>query len=68
MFYFFRRGEKFIRCELRTGDDGYELVIVGEDGQESIERFDTEEELSARWSALQQGYTRDGWWGPHGRE
>lgn len=68
MFYFFRRGEQFVRCELRTDCDGYVIVVVNEDGRESIEHFDTEEEMSARWSALQQEYTRKGWWGPHGRE
>lgn len=68
MFYFFRRGEQFIRCELRSVDDGYQLVIVRADGKEDVEHYDTEERLSARWSSLQQEFLREGWWGPHGRE
>lgn len=68
MFYFFRREEQFIRCELRSVDDGYELVIVRPDGTEAVERFDAEDDLTARWSALQQRFLREGWWGPHGRE
>jgi hypothetical protein len=68
MFYFFRRGEHFVRCELRTVDDHYELVIVREDGTEDVERYEREEQLTARWSTLQQQFLREGWWGPHGRE
>ena len=68
MFYFFERNEKFIRCELRPGGEGYELVILGEDGVEKTERYETEEELTARWAALQQTLKRQGWWGPHGRD
>lgn len=68
MFYFFRRGEQFVRCELRSERDSYQLVIVHEDGSESVEQFETEEAMTARWSALQQEYSRQGWWGPHGRE
>ena len=68
MFYFFRRADQFVRCELRSADDSYELMIVGPDGRETVERFDTEEELTQRWTELQRAYLRDGWWGPHGRE
>jgi hypothetical protein len=70
MFYFFRRGEQFVRCELRSAPDadGYELIIVHPDGRETVEYFDTEEGLTDRWSELQRQYLRLGWWGPHGRE
>lgn len=68
MFYFFERNAQFIRCELRPGSDGFELIVVRHDGTEQIERFDSEEELTARWAALQQSLQREGWWGPHGRD
>jgi hypothetical protein len=68
MFYFFRRGEQFVRCELQTSDDDYKIVIVREDGTESVENFENDQQLTERWSALQQQFLRDGWWGPHGRD
>jgi hypothetical protein len=68
MFYFFRRGEQFVRCELRVVDDHYELTILRPDGAEEVEQFDTEEQLTTRWSVLQHQFLREGWWGPHGRD
>jgi hypothetical protein len=68
VFYFFRRGEQFVRCELRKVDDGYQLIILRVDGTEAVEQYDSEDKLTARWSSLQQELLREGWWGPHGRE
>lgn len=68
MFYFFRRGEQFVRCELRSVDERFEIAILGVDGKEAVERFDTEDAMTERWASLQREYVRQGWWGPHGRE
>ena len=54
--------------ELRVVDDHYELTILRPDGAEEVEQFDTEEQLTTRWSVLQHQFLREGWWGPHGRE
>jgi hypothetical protein len=71
MFYFFRRDEEYIRCEIRGAMDSlsdYELVIVEPSGDEKIERYSSSTEVHNRWLQVQQGYVHAGWWGPLGRE
>ena len=71
MFYFFRRDEKYIRCEIRGAMDSlsdYELVIVQPSGDEEIERFPSSAAVHNRWLQLQQHFEHAGWWGPLGRE
>jgi hypothetical protein len=67
MFWWFKRGDSYVRYESRQNDNAaFELRIVNEDGSETVERFDTEEELTARQRALEQELMDKGWTGPHG--
>jgi hypothetical protein len=70
MFYFFRRGDVRLRCEVRTGPqgDGYELVIDRPDAMVCIERFEEPASLNQRWTTLERTLLREGWWGPYGRD
>ncbi len=66
MFYFFTRGAETVQCEVRARAEelGFEIVITEADGRERFERFDTSDQVHARWIELHQGFERDGWWGP----
>lgn len=66
MFYFFRRGEAQIRCEVRTdwNGEGYELVIDRTDSMVQVERFRGAGELNRRWTEFEGMLLRDGWRGP----
>ena len=52
MFYFFRRGDSLIRCEVRTdwNGEGYELVIDRTDAMVRVEWFRGAGELNRRWT------------------
>lgn len=66
MFYFFRRGDALIRCEVRTDwdGDGYELVIDRPGAVVRIERFRRTGDLNQRWEEFEQGLLSEGWRGP----
>lgn len=66
MFYFFRRGDAVIRCEVRAdwNRDGYELVIDRHDSMVRVERFVRARELNQRWAEVEGRLIRDGWFGP----
>lgn len=66
MFYWFQRGKELVRYEARALFDAYELVIVGPDGTEKVERFGNPEALERRETELLEELRRDGWNGPHG--
>jgi hypothetical protein len=71
MFYFFRRDEEYIRCEIRGAMDSldeYELVIVEPSGTERVERHPSSTAVHNRWLEVLQSFVHDGWWGPLGRE
>jgi hypothetical protein len=71
MFYFFRRDEEYVRCEIRGAMDSmsdYELVIVEPSGEERIERYSSSADVHNRWLQVQQNFVHAGWWGPLGRE
>ena len=69
MFYFFQKGRDYLRCEMRTCEDGsYELSIEEPDTQERVEHFPTSQQAQRRWEELQKRFTGDGWFGPYGRE
>jgi hypothetical protein len=69
MFYFFQKGQDYLRCEMRARDDGtYELLIQEPKMAERAERFPTSQEAQRRWEELQQRFVGDGWFGPYGRE
>jgi hypothetical protein len=66
MFYFFRRGDALICCEVRTdwNGEGYELVIDRSGSTVRVERFPCARELNQRWTEFEGGLIRDGWSGP----
>lgn len=69
MFYFFKKGREFRRYEVRTNEDGtYEVTVSHPDGRQEIHRFETTLELNQRWQFLQEQLTKEGWWGPYGRD
>jgi hypothetical protein len=62
VIYFFRRGAQAKQCETRldsTGE-GFELVVT-DDGQERIEKFDTIGDMLAREHELLQAWRAQGW-------
>ncbi len=69
MFYFFQRGPEFVRCEI-NGDNqsGYRITITEPEGREETETLDSSDAAHARWLEIQERFTSQGWWGPHGRD
>lgn len=66
MFYWFQRGKDLIRYEARSLLDAYELVFIGPDGTERVERFGNADALEKREADLLKELQQDGWKGPHG--
>lgn len=66
MFYFFKRGNDTVQCEVRAAADGpgFEIIITAPDGKERFERFATSEQVHARWLELHNEFQHEGWWGP----
>jgi hypothetical protein len=68
VFYFFEKEQEFIRCEIREEAGRWKIFITEPGGYERAETFPSSTEAHARWIELQQRFTRDGWFGPHGRD
>lgn len=69
MFYFFQKGNDYLRCEIRgRGDGSYELLIDEPETAQRIEQFATPQQANRRWEELQKRFSGDGWFGPFGRE
>jgi hypothetical protein len=68
MFYFFEKDQQYIRCEIKEGPSGWELLRIETDGLEKIEHFPTSQTAFARWQEIQAGFKLDGWFGPYGRD
>ena len=69
MFYFFRKGNEYLRCELRPRNNGAcDLFIVEPNCEERVERFKTSALAEQRWEELRVRFNVDGWAGPFGRE
>jgi hypothetical protein len=67
MFWWFKRGDSYVRYESRqNGAAAYELRIVNAEGGEDVELFDNEQDLSARQRDLEQQLMDQGFSGPHG--
>jgi hypothetical protein len=66
VFYFFKRGNESVQCEVRSEPDGpgYEIVITDQSGVVRIERFATSEQVHDRWMELHRRFEDEGWWGP----
>lgn len=69
MVWFFHRNRQYLRCEVRTKRESprYEILLEYPDGTVSVETFEDERSLTARWNALQDHLLQEGWDGPHGR-
>jgi hypothetical protein len=67
MFWWFKRGNDFVRYESREVKPGaYELRFVDTDGSERVETFTDERRLEERQRELEKSLASDGWTGPHG--
>ncbi len=67
MFWWFQRGDQFLRYESRKlTSDSYELIVAMPDGTEHREHFTDEIALNDRQVALTAELELDGWTGPHG--
>ena len=67
MFYWFQRGQEFLRYESREVSKGaYQLVVVTADGTERVEHFTDAGALHARQVVLARELEDEGWDGPHG--
>jgi hypothetical protein len=66
VFYFFKRGNETVQCEVRAEPEGpgYEIVITESNGSERTERFATSEQVHDRWVELHKRFEHEGWWGP----
>ena len=67
MFWWFKRGNEFVRYEARRRDARVcELRLIQADGTETSELFDDENRLIKRQRELEKVLAADGWTGPHG--
>ncbi len=66
VFYFFKRGNETVQCEVRSEPEGpgYEIVINEPNGVQRVERFATSEQVHDRWVELHKRFEHEGWWGP----
>ena len=68
MVWFYQRQGHFVRFETQPGDNGrWELVVIGADGTERVERFENDLALQTRQRELETEFRGEGWDGPHGR-
>ena len=67
MFYWFKRGHESLRYEGREVSSArFGLTIVGPDGIERTETFETADALHERQLALERELHAQGWVDPHG--
>ena len=67
MFWWFKRGDDYIRYEARQIAVGrYELSVISVDGSERVERIADERELLDRQRLLESNLAGEGFTGPHG--
>ncbi len=67
MFWWFKRGDDYIRYEARQSGIGmYQLCVVTVDGTERVETFDDERDLVERQRVLESSLADEGFTGPHG--
>jgi hypothetical protein len=67
MFWWFSRGDQFLRYESRAvGPEAYELTVRLPDGTRRVECFADPIALHERQLALEQELAGEGWTGPHG--
>jgi hypothetical protein len=67
VFYFFRRGDDIITCEVRSSPtgSGYDIIVIEPGGAVRTETHATSEAVHKRWMELLERFQTDGWWGPH---
>jgi hypothetical protein len=67
MFWWFKRGDDYIRYEARQAARGvYQLCVITVDGTERVETFDDERDLVERQRLLETSLVGEGFTGPHG--
>jgi hypothetical protein len=67
MFWWFKRGDEYLRYESRQIAVGvYQLCVITVDGTERVETFDDERDLLDRQRTLESNLTDEGFTGPHG--
>jgi hypothetical protein len=63
LWSFHRRGEHLMyEIRPRNGAPGFELIIRGPDGSETIESFDDHTAVDGRAEELQRQLLDTGWW------
>ena len=67
VFYFFKKGNDTVTCEVRTSSTGpgFDIVIIEADGTVRTETHPTSEAVHKRWLEVLERFQRDGWWGHH---
>ena len=64
-FYFFRRENATVTCEMRPSGTGTGFYIIMQPGQPvTTEHFENTEDVHKRWRELQERFKAEGWWGP----
>jgi hypothetical protein len=67
MFWWFKRGDQFLRYESRAVTTGtFELTVVMPDGTERVEKDTDQERVGGSSCRLRARTGRRGWTGPHG--
>jgi len=67
MFWWFKRGDDYVRYEARQLRPGaYELRFVNIDGTERVEEFSDQKDLMDRERELERSLSDEGSTGPHG--
>src|SRR4051812_20488349 len=66
VFYFFRRQQDTVTCEMRpsASGSGYDIVIMEPGKPVAVETFRSPDEVHARWKQVQEQFKGEGWWGP----
>ena len=69
MVYFFEKSQRFLQYEIQptSVSDVFAIVATHPDGFSRTEYVTGNEELKARWNAIERELRKDGWKGPHGR-
>jgi hypothetical protein len=65
--YFFSRDDEFIQCEIHPGAP-HMLAVIKPGEPKAVEWHRSSETLDARQNEIREEFTRQGWFGPFGRD
>ena len=68
MFHFYEKNREFVRCEISEVAGSWHIVITEPNGYARTEQFMSPEKAHERRKELGARLSRDGWFGPYGRE